>query len=378
MRLTSIEFSEFKGLEHEWILERFELGQVNLLVGRNATGKSRTINVMVALAQLLCGDRKSVYESGGFDVYFGGEKTDLHYQLEYLNNKIERELLHKGSDVLLRRTAPGSYGHIFAQEFGKEMRFQVPTQELAVVAKRDAEQHPFLEELFQWASFVRHFEFGKSMGHLNLGIPVKELPPYMNEKDTTQAVPIYSKGWNLYKEPFKDAIKADMATLGYDITEIAIRRPDKLQVAGPFPLDLFGISVKERGLSCFTDQPSMSQGMFRALSIIIQLNFLVMSKVGTCILVDDIGEGLDFERSCKLIEVMRNKANHSSVQLIMSTNDRFVMNSVPLTEWCVLQRQGHRIKVHNYKNSAHIFDRFKKTGLANFDFLATDFVERVK
>ena len=62
----------------------------------------------------------------------------------------------------------------------------------------------------------------------------------------------------------------------------------------------------------------------------------------------------------------------------MSTNDRFVMNSVPLNEWCVLLREGHRIKVYNYQNSAAIFDRFKKTGLANFDLLATDFVERVK
>jgi len=378
MRLTLIEFSEFKGLEHEWVLEPFELGQVNLLVGRNATGKTRTINVIHALALLLCGDRKNVYENGTFDVHFADDKTSLRYQLEYLNSRIERETLQQDSTVLLRRSLPGSYGHIFAQEFGKEMKFKVPTEALAVVAKRDAEQHPFLENLFQWASFVRHFEFGKSMGHPNLGIPVKETDAYMNEKDTTQAVPIYSKGWNTYREPFKEAIKADMAALGYDIVDIQIRRPAKLQISGPFQLDLVGISVKENGLSCFTDQPSMSQGMFRALSIIIQLNFLIMSKVGTCILVDDIGEGLDFERSCKLIEVLRKKAHNSAVQVIMSTNDRFVMNAVPLTEWCVLRREGHRVKVYNYQNSAKLFDRFRKTGLANFDLLATDFVERAQ
>jgi hypothetical protein len=61
----------------------------------------------------------------------------------------------------------------------------------------------------------------------------------------------------------------------------------------------------------------------------------------------------------------------------MSTNDRFVMNSVPLDEWCVVQRHGCKVQVHNYKNSTTIFDRFKKTGLANFDFLATDFIEKV-
>jgi hypothetical protein len=61
----------------------------------------------------------------------------------------------------------------------------------------------------------------------------------------------------------------------------------------------------------------------------------------------------------------------------MSTNDRFVMNKVPLEEWCLLQRNGNHVRVRNYQNSKAAFDRFKVTGLNNFDFLATDFIEKV-
>jgi hypothetical protein len=118
----------------------------------------------------------------------------------------------------------------------------------------------------------------------------------------------------------------------------------------------------------------MSQGMFRAFSILIQVNYSQMSKKATCILIDDIGEGLDFERSCLLIDVLRKKADEPKIQLIMSTNDRFVMNNVPLEEWSVLLRHGGRVQVRNYNNSKDVFDEFKFTGLSNFSFLELDFI----
>jgi hypothetical protein len=93
--------------------------------------------------------------------------------------------------------------------------------------------------------------------------------------------------------------------------------------------------------------------------------------------VDDIGEGLDFERSCLLIDLLRQKAKNSVVQLVMATNDRFVMNKVPLEEWSVLQRTGPLVKVRNYANSKEVFERFKVTGLSNFDLLTTDFLTKV-
>ena len=100
----------------------------------------------------------------------------------------------------------------------------------------------------------------------------------------------------------------------------------------------------------------------------------ILSGRPSCILIDDIGEGLDFDRSCALIELLMKKATHSQVQLVMSTNDRFVMNKVPLEAWSVLQREGGTVRVRNYQNSRAIFDDFKFTGLSNFDFLATDFI----
>jgi hypothetical protein len=115
--------------------------------------------------------------------------------------------------------------------------------------------------------------------------------------------------------------------------------------------------------------------MFRALAIIIHLNYAILASKPSCIVIDDIGEGLDFDHSCKLIDLVRRKALESTAQLIMSTNDRFVMNKVPLREWSVLRRAGGRVAVHNYKNSPRHFEEFEFTGLSNFDFFATDFLD---
>jgi hypothetical protein len=123
------------------------------------------------------------------------------------------------------------------------------------------------------------------------------------------------------------------------------------------------------------DQFEMSQGMFRALSILIQVNYAGMAHQSYCILIDDIGEGLDFDRSTRLIELLREKALESSFQLIMATNDRFVMDRVPLEEWSVLQRHGGHVRVLNYANSRELFEDFKFTGLSNFSFLETDFAK---
>ena len=118
--------------------------------------------------------------------------------------------------------------------------------------------------------------------------------------------------------------------------------------------------------------------MFRALAIIIHINYAIMSRKASCIIIDDIGEGLDFERSCSLIQLLMRKAHESNVQLIMATDDRFVMNMVPLEHWTILYRTPGQSLVFNHNNARHAFEEFKFTGLNNFDFFSTDFLHETQ
>ena len=83
---------------------------------------------------------------------------------------------------------------------------------------------------------------------------------------------------------------------------------------------------------------------------------------------------MDFERSCSLIDLLLKKVEGQDIQLVMATNDRFVMNNVPLEMWTVLHREGFRCKVINIHNSKEKFEKFRFTGLNNFDFFATDYL----
>ncbi|KAF0249339.1 MAG: hypothetical protein FD167_1256, partial [bacterium] len=149
--------------------------------------------------------------------------------------------------------------------------------------------------------------------------------------------------------------------------------PISIRLQSNLPGEIVGLYVKEKDLLGITDQGSMSQGMFRVLSLLTQVNYLQMTGKPTCILIDDIGEGLDFDRSCRLIDLLREKTKSSKIQLVLTTNDRFIMNRVPLEEWSVIRREHSHVTVLNHNNSKEIFDEFRFTGLSNFSFLEMDF-----
>jgi hypothetical protein len=118
----------------------------------------------------------------------------------------------------------------------------------------------------------------------------------------------------------------------------------------------------------------MSQGMFRAFSLLTQITYNSLQNTAATILIDDIGEGLDFERSTKIVKLLTQLGEQNETQLILTSNDRFIMNGVPMKYWQFITRDGGKCRVANYENARAIFDNFALTGLANFDFLTTDFI----
>ena len=201
------------------------------------------------------------------------------------------------------------------------------------------------------------------------GSPQEEL----NLKDSNQAVIIFQKGKAKYGSDYVQLIVDDMKKIGYELEDILIQEMGWIGNKRA----LSGISVKEKELAAMTYHHEISSGMFRALSLIIQLNYSLLASLPSCIIIDDIGEGLDYIRSTALIELLIKKVEDTTrnVQLIMSTNDRFVMNSVPLKYWSVIRRFPHKAKFYNYRNSKPLFDEFEFTGLSNFDFFSSNYLE---
>ncbi|MDD5687654.1 MAG: AAA family ATPase [Elusimicrobia bacterium] len=374
MFLKSLEFSQFIGKPAEWSLEKLMLNKINLIVGKNATGKTKTLNVINNLSRLITGEIKPTYDSANFKLIYDKDRKNIEYTLIIENKKVNTEKLRIDSRLLLNREEKGE-SKIFAEQLHKFMKFQAPTNELACVVRRDTLQHPFFDDIYQWGKTTFHYLFGTQLGKdiFDASLKDENIKAEINLKDTHRVVSIFKQGLGKYRDKYKKSIVNDMNEIGYKIDDIKVNQINSIKLQGA---GLIGLIVKESDISVDTEQNQISQGMFRALSLLIQLNYSKLETKPSCILIDDIGEGLDYERASTLIKILIDKAKSSSVQLIMSTNDRFVMNNVPLKYWCLIQRKGQLCKVYNYQNSKKIFDEFSYTGLNNFDFLSTEFYSK--
>jgi len=376
MIITSIKYHENERTARDWWLQGLRLGQINLLVGKNASGKSRTLNLVANLGFNLANTRP-IPNSTFYDVDFDHFGERLRYELATADRRVISEKFYLGDALKLDRGTEG-VGKIWAEKVGggSMMEFQTPEDQLAAVARRDSIQHPYLQRLFEWGDSVRKYDFGTYLGRQHYAVIVEKGGKNVDERDQDEVVPLFRKAQReLGHQRFTKVLLDDMARLGYELDDVNTSPPVSIQFPGA-PGELVGLSVKERSLECETDQNSISQGMFRALSLLIHVNYAQLRSRATCVIIDDIGEGLDFDRSCRLVQLLREKAQASRIQLIMATNDRFVMNQVPLEEWSVLDRQANHVRVLNYHNSKELFDEFKYTGLSNFDFFATDYASQ--
>ena len=383
MKLDILAYQYNQGQPSAWRIENFRLDNINLIVGKNASGKSRIVKAIYMLAELLSesGTLNPQPRTEEWHLWFDSDRPHqtTEYVLKIENGLVIQEKLVIGDRELLNRNQSGE-GTIWAEEFNQPMRFQTPQTELAVVKRRDAIQHPFLENLYQWSDSLRFYQFASQLGKDNLAsrLPTIDLlKNYTNLKDSNSVIWIFMLGQKEIGNTFIEAILMDMKKMGYPITKIATKVPSGLNPEFNHVLSKENLPrwlyVKEADLRSVTEQSEMSQGMFRALSLFIQINYSLLASKPSCIIIDDIGEGLDYQRASSMIKILIEKAQTGLVQLIMTTNDEFIMNGVPLEYWSVIERKPGSAELHNRFNSKDKFEQFEFIGLNNFDFFTSEF-----
>lgn len=375
MRLVALNYSESIGRPEEWTLEGLTLGTSTLVVGKNTVGKSRTLNVINALAGNLLGELPPG-ESGEYHATFDDDGRRFCYRVKFEAQRIIQESVEIDGELLLDR-GDGGRGKIRAERMGPSalnMEFQTAPNEFAAAVRRDAIQHSFLEPLFEWASTLRFYQFGSDLGKFNYAMFVPGGVP-VNERDMRASGGVFRNGKRDFGTEFVDAVIRDLRVVGYDISEIDIGQQVSIRFDALNSITPVGLFVRERDLPGVTDQGGMSQGMWRTVALLVHVNYLQFRGEQPFIVIDDIGEGLDFERSCKLIGLLRRKAQIHNIQIVFSSNDRFVMNEVPLSEWAVLVRTSNHVTVRNQNNSREVFEEFRFTGLSNFSFLEMGMID---
>jgi len=389
MRLSTLEYREFSANNVLWEVKDQSFVDVNLIVGKNALGKTRLLRVLRGLARLidgtipsgsiLSGYYKVLFVDDGLQAKTHREKMpDISYEVEIFDLKVQKEKLIVGGEVKLDRGIDGRGVLVFEEE-GQKINVNVPVSTLAVFARRDARQHSFFEALHEWARNTTFLDFVDALQN-NATVIDPNLKREIMSADVLVNQPVQVRikfAKERYGRDFESAVIDDMRRIGYLIKDFGIAPYAGLNLPSVQGLLLAGtpqtVYVEEDGVGKRIGQEEMSSGMFRSLSLLILLHIIRLAKIKACVLIDDIGEGCDFDRSSKLIEIVIKQAERGYIQLIMSTNDRFVMNGVPLEYWSIIQRDGSRVRTYNIRNSEDVFREFEEYGFNNFDFFARGF-----
>jgi len=365
--ISKLDFSQNIGKQDEWHLKDLNLGKLNLLVGRNAVGKTRTLNVISSFTKMISGKVPKLTD-GNFKVSFQGGTAPRKYILEIQQGKVVKELLTERGETLLRRSgSEGAIWHLIEGQKEKHV-FYPPEEKLTYQVRRDMKQLPYLEEMATWAEKFRIFRYSHIMPHeLSIVAAPIGLTEDILVAENLSTVPHLLDRIQGQTSIRKEILK-DLAEVGYATTELNV--VSTLIHGAPAPVSL--IQEKEDGVPFYIPQTAFSEGMYRTIAIVIVMNYLVAAGTGATVAIDDVGGGLDFERSTRLTKILFEKAEKSNIQLIATSNDRFLMNAVNLKYWNVLERQGTMVYSFNYRNSKRIFDRFMRLGLNNFDFFASE------
>lgn len=395
MRLYSLSYLEFGKESYAWTLQDFSVIGINLIVGKNAVGKSRILKLLHGIARLIDGTFQPFqYLTGKFTVEFiDDQNSDISpqsdatfrpkvvYELEIHQNKVISERLTVNGELKLNRQPNGTTQLTFENVGGKPslIDIQIPDSHLAVVARRDRMQHKFFEDLHTWAANCLYVEFPNqgqnSVTGIDKNVRIDSSTPTIARTNIHFQL---KSGLDQFGHDLKRSVLSDMKVIGYNLTDFGLMPMVGIANAvGGLNTDVPQcVFVKEDGIDKKLPQFEISCGMFRALAILIQLHTVRLTKKRFCLLIDDIGEGLDFERATKLISILIKEADKGFIQLVMSSNDRFIMNNVPLEYWCVLERHGGEVKTFTPRNSEKTFREFEEYGFNNFDFFSKSFFSK--
>lgn len=347
-----MELTHFFYKESTWELtQAIPFKAVNLLVGKNAVGKSKVIAAIFNMANIILQqDMPFVSRISCSSTFsFKDEEEVIEYHFTYQRGIITEENLTINGQNLLNRNEK--------ETLLEGMPINPPTDKLTLHVRRDIIQYPYFEKIITWAENVYGQRFN-------------EIEADRGNKTDSFLSPIHKDDlFTMVKSLPSESIQRiieQAQNLDYHLEAIKTLKPERFKI----------VLFKEKGIKEPLFISSLSKGMCRAISLLIQMEYLSAQGKPSLWLIDDLGEGLDYDRTVKLGKLLFDFCHERGIQLLASSNDTFLMDIVDLQYWNILERKGEKVMPVNTTNSPDLFEDFKFTGLSNFDFFSSDYISR--
>lgn len=342
MILTEFSYKQASG----WNLKELSLNHQNLIVGLNSVGKSRTVSALGQVARFIRGEADANMEDIECSLILENGNR-LEYSFEIKGGEIQSEILRKDGQSLIMRER-------FSAAMYNDNQVSPPAGKLLIQVRRDTQRYPEIEEIIRWAEHTSMFVFS------NITTSPNSLSPY-----TISNEPLLPVMYEKISEEKQKRLLTFMHELGYEIDRIEEYQREN----GSKMLHIY-----EKGIENPMTPFELSNGMFRVFCVLLYMLYCSTLADARCLIIDDMGEGLDYMRSTRLGKIMFNYCEENHIQLLATSNDSFLMDAIDLQYWNILQRKGGRVYSLNNKNSKELFERFVRTGLSNFDILSSNFI----
>ena len=327
MILSEFTYREFSG----WHVEKLRLNHQNLIVGLNSVGKSRTISAIGQVASFIKGDVDSQNDFSCSLLLENGSR--LEYSFKVVSGQVTAEDLKKDEMSLIHRDMSS------AKMYDDDM-VSPPESKLLIQVRRDTKRFPEIEEIIQWAEHTSLFVFS------NITTSPNSLSPYVISKE-----PLLPVMFGSISGDQQEMLKGYMQELGYDVKDIK----DYEMPSGAKSLHIY-----EEGIKMALRPFDLSNGMFRVLCVLLYMIYSSTLSEARCLVIDDMREGLDYMRSTKLGRIVFDYCARNRIQLIVTSNDCFLMDAVDLQHWNILQREGNLVYGINGYNSPELFVFFHR------------------
>lgn len=347
----------------DWKIEGLCFSQFTMITGLNTAGKSRTCNVIRNTIKKFAKPMKTL-QLGRHDIQFRtSEATTYRSTLDIIQDNslkavIKEEQLYevKPNHMMLfnrekiydyRKPVEGAYDD-----------YSPPDDSLTFHSRRDKLSYPYLEEIIAASSKFHFLDIGDSQVLIAMARMTSEQLPL---EIMSALTPQLFKQFVTEKEKEKKIIE-EINEMGFPVEDILL----KGVIVGNEQLPM--IFFKEKGVNTPYALTETSTGMAKIVFIILCLNLI---EEGSCVLMDNVGDGLDYKRSQELLRIIEEKSK--SMQIIVSTNNENLLNQTNILNWNILLRNGSSVQAFNYNNSKDKLLKFVDSGLSNYEYFKDEY-----
>jgi hypothetical protein len=347
---------------HHWKLADLKFSKFTIIAGLNGTGKTRTCNVIRNTVKKIVEPMKTLF-LGKTDLTFSiseNESYKLMISIEEDDDRkrsIKKEELYDvgGTGALFNRDNLLFNRRVIYDAVSKQhTNYSPPDDTLTFHVRRDKVSYPYIEEIINQ---MRKFHFLDSEEPRSIavgGIYGGKLPVQLPIEILPSLTPLW---FGNIADDKKSEILNDINSLGFPIKNIFVK---EIILGGQrIPMLYF----EEEGVKGTYDFVQVSSGMKKIVFLIV---FLHLIEKGSCVLIDNVGDGLDYKRSINILPIVEKIAEDK--QIIISTNNEILLNQTDIRNWNILFREGDIVKAFNYENSKEQLMNFANTGLSNYEY----------